>query len=867
MKPTPAFLALLFTLLCTCVRAQTVSDNFEDGDLLNPEWTEDVDSFAVTNGRLRLMAETAGESSLAVRLRPEGAMRPDSFSFEFLIDMDFSPSGANYCTINLVDEASVGTITQSGIFMQLGGNATGSDDSWSGSVISGGDVILGFLNGTVGALGGNPAIARIRVTYAADFGYRFFADYEGGTDFQLQGTVDEPSWVDIDMLRLNCFYTGTRTDKFSFDDLNATTVTGVDESPPTIINGFVRNNREATIDFNEIVMPQTPANFTTSLAGNSITDVQNSPGQSGVGITFANPLPLREGFTVTIANLTDAEGNLAEDQTITLRYELIENPNTDNLIINEFMADERPVVGLPLAEYVELHNPSDTLSVRLNGIGIRSGGDEPARYFGDVLLEPGGYITVVDEDDAEAFTDLGVRVITLDLPALTNSGDEISLFHFGGLIQRIDYTSAWYNDSDRNDGGYSIEYTGLGADAGCQSSWKASEDALGGTPGRENSVLGRVLDDETPEVTGVEVTDTGVNVFFSEPIDSMQLTADLFTFSPALDVVTSPLENDGVFLAVDLTPGVVYTLTVQPDFTDCAGNAPTEAAVFTVGIADPVAAGDVVINELMFNPATGGAKYIELYNCSDKILNVEGWTLRNDRSATSNAEKTINSGRFFAPGDYLTLTTDPDDLFDRFLDVDPVLLLQQTLPSLDDKEGNLTVLAGDLVLDAFDYTEDFHSALLSPNDGVSLERLRQKAPTQDGGNWYSAASTEQFGTPTRPNSQARTGLEEGGAQTFSLVTTTFSPDGDGFEDILELRYDTDQPGLLARIRIYDAQGRLVRTLRQTELLGTIGVLPWDGSNDEGRRAKTGIYVLLVELVVPDGATRTEKLVGVLAGAR
>jgi hypothetical protein len=104
------------------------------------------------------------------------------------------------------------------------------------------------------------------------------------------------------------------------------------------------------------------------------------------------------------------------------------------------------------------------------------------------------------------------------------------------------------------------------------------------------------------------------------------------------------------------------------------------------------------------------------------------------------------------------------------------LLIEQRLPTFSDDEGNVTIDAGVLRLDAFDYTEDFHSELLSPNDGVSLERLRPKAITQDDSNWFSAASTAGFGTPTRENSQARSGLEPVGEETFSIVSpTVFSP--------------------------------------------------------------------------------------------
>ena len=303
-------------------------------------------------------------------------------------------------------------------------------------------------------------------------------------------------------------------------------------------------------------------------------------------------------------------------------------------------------------------------------------------------------------------------------------------------------------------------------------------------------------------------------------------------------------------------------------FSGGGGNFPSEKLVLQLAIPGEPAPGDVVINEVLFNPATGGADFLELFNCSDKVFQIRDWTLRNDQSTTSSGERTISVSHLLLPGEYLTLTPDPEYINATFLNVNPVWLIDQALPTMGDDEGNITVISeAGVLLDAFDYNEDFHSSLLSPNDGVSLERLRKQAATQDPANWYSAASSENFGTPTRPNSQMRDVLPALGESVFSLVNTTFSPDGDSFEDFLELQYQTDRSGFLARIRIMDAQGRLIRTLRQTELLGATGTLRWDGANDDGRKAKAGLYVLFAELVNPDGEVREEKLVGVLAGER
>jgi hypothetical protein len=860
MKLRLPFLTLLLSLLCTCVSAQITSDTFEDGDLLNPVWTGDNANFVVTDGRLRLMAPEAGTSVLGVAT-PIDRDAPTT-SYEFLVEMDFAPSSGNFSTVTLIESRVLPEVRQ--VEMKFGG-ISGSDDRLEVTFRSGSDAV-GTLLGTIGALGAAPATARFRLEHTADT-WTLSADYSGGTDFLLQDQTDVSFPISPDSLALFCRYTSTRVDKFSWDDLLVTSETTVDETPPALVSSALTNPDRITLVFDEAI-DEAPAgattNYTLSAAGIDVSSV--SVAGATVTLNLSADLPDGEDVTLTASTIADASGNLLSDLSLNFRYDITAGPTSRNVLINEFMADPNPVVGLPNQEYLELYNPTDTV-VDLTGLEIASGGS-PITLEEGSRLAARGYVVVTKTEEAEAFRTLGATVIEASLPTFSNASDEISLTFQGQNIQTINYTDDWYNDADRNEGGYSIEYVGEGADAGCSASWRASLDAAGGTPGRVNSVLGMSSDVTAPGIAEIEVGNFGITLTFDEAIDINDFTVDLFSFSPAVNFV-SPVSfgENAFFLSADLLENTVYTFTILPDFTDCAGNAPSEAIVLTIAIPTSPMPGDVVINEILFNPGTGGADFVELYNCSDQVFQVQGWQIRNLESTSSTASQEITTSRLFLPGDYLTFTPDREDILERFQDVNPSLLIEQRLPTFGDDDGNVTIDAGVFRLDAFDYTEDMHSELLSPNDGVSLERLRQKATTQEGSNWYSAASTEGFGTPTRENSQARSGLEPVGEETFSIVSPTFSPDGDGFEDFLELSYTTDRAGFLARVRIFDAQGRLVRTLRRTELLGGSGTLRWEGDNDEGRKAKAGLYVLFVELFNPDGEVREEKLVGVLAGAR
>jgi flagellar hook assembly protein FlgD len=97
-----------------------------------------------------------------------------------------------------------------------------------------------------------------------------------------------------------------------------------------------------------------------------------------------------------------------------------------------------------------------------------------------------------------------------------------------------------------------------------------------------------------------------------------------------------------------------------------------------------------------------------------------------------------------------------------------------------------------------------------------------------------------------------------------LVNKSFSPDGDGYEDVLLIRFLPEKPGYLATVKIYDAEGFLVRDLVDNFLLGTDNTVKWDGVNNEGSLTKTGMYIVQSRLFHPDGQTINSRKVAVLA---
>ena len=117
--------------------------------------------------------------------------------------------------------------------------------------------------------------------------------------------------------------------------------------------------------------------------------------------------------------------------------------------------------------------------------------------------------------------------------------------------------------------------------------------------------------------------------------------------------------------------------------------------------------------------------------------------------------------------------------------------------------------------------------------------------------------------PQPPNSQLI--ALTSGEQVFELTDKVFSPDGDGYQDILSIEYKIPQEGMFATIKIFDSAGRLTRVLINNASLATTGLITWDGTNEDGHKANIGIYTILLEAFNLQGTQIRWKETCVVAG--
>ena len=196
-------------------------------------------------------------------------------------------------------------------------------------------------------------------------------------------------------------------------------------------------------------------------------------------------------------------------------------------------------------------------------------------------------------------------------------------------------------------------------------------------------------------------------------------------------------------LATPLTAQQQYTLTAR-GIADLAGNELDEDEVaFFFGEGEVPVPGDLVVNEIMYDPPDlASNEYIELFNDSDKTLDLSSFTL----SDRSNTVAVSASPRLVLPGEYAVLVNNPDAFAAAFPSAPFVEV--ENFPSLNN--------SGDAVVVAFEGEARVvtDSVAFEPSWGgtdASLERRSADGPSNTASNW--ATSTDpRGGTPAAPNS-------------------------------------------------------------------------------------------------------------------
>ena len=643
-----------------------------------------------------------------------------------------------------------------------------------------------------------------------------------------------------------------------------------DDVGPSLISAYVVDGNSLVLTFSESLDEESVTNDGTLSIEPNLNIGATIYNQEVLRVLLEEPLEEGRIYTITVGGVSDCVGNVI-GMFNQGRFLLGSLAFKGDVVINEIMADANPSVGLPESEFIELYNRTDKnfdLSDWTFDNKIPKGS----------ILEANSYLILCS--DKSLWTDYE-NVLEIDMPTLNNTSDDLSLFDgLGNLIDNVNYSNSWYGDDNKDDGGYTLEL--LDADYPCQgiSSWAASIDPKGGTPGEKNSQEGVPFDDVRPDLIAAHVVDGDSLVLtFSEALDEESvMNIGYLNIEPNLNTAGITIYEQEVLiipLQDTMQDGVVYTVTVE-GVADCRDN--NVIGMFnqaSFGIGYLAAEGDIIINEILADPISGGADYVELYNMSDKPIDLSNYSIAHVSSSVPDELEDITeitpNGYLFLPDSYVVLSKNVEwvrTYYGGCANLAPTNFISvSSFPDLR-QDDDIVILFEtgnqEKVLDQVKYFNAWHNQLLDATKSISLERIDPDGPSNDGNNWSSASINNCGGTPSNGNSQFYQGMSLGEDE-IQIDPKIFNPDIGGNANFTQINYQFDKSDNVMSVTIYDDNGRLIRRIAESEVVGSSGSYKWDGADDAGEKALMGIYIVFIEVFDLDGNAKTLKETLVVAG--
>lgn len=362
-------------------------------------------------------------------------------------------------------------------------------------------------------------------------------------------------------------------------------------------------------------------------------------------------------------------------------------------------------------------------------------------------------------------------------------------------------------------------------------------------------------DNVAPEVDKFSITDSSIILQMSERIDCVDFSYELQNLSYYESYWNSQCNTLSILLHEKLEHGVRYGLSIS-NCRDMAGNAMNDTTLY-FAIPDSVAPGDLLFSEVLFNPTSGGSEYAEIYNNSNKIIDLSTLRFSTRKAADSSiysSKKLSTEPLFIFPGEYKLITDEVEGVCNYFdcPDLSSFVLLS-TMPSLRNEDGCVVLFRSkdSLVIDNFYYNASMHSELLSNNaKGISLERVDWTSDL-----WVSSAGSAGYGTPGYANTSSAESVD-----VLSFESSEYCFPYYDESQHFRLRYRLDDVGYFVTIRIYSLSGYCVKNLTNHLLFPNEGEIVWDGRDDAGRVLPSAPYVLLWEAIHERGSVVRKKWV-------
>jgi len=588
----------------------------------------------------------------------------------------------------------------------------------------------------------------------------------------------------------------------------------------TVLSASIMNDGIHTIT-GEIVVSELGNTLTNADVG-SISELDTAIFNLDLG-----PFPQSGYHTLSVELLVTGDQNINNN---TGQIELAVQYDWNTIHINEFMA--RP--NNDQSEFFEL--VTDT-ALSFFGWSI-SDNSKVGRLLPEFTVSEKDYIVIAADSNIVSLANPEMHfIVPTSFPALNNNGDGIFIYDMTGhIIDSLVYDSdTWPVSSE-----VSTEKQRPAFLSNTANHWTQTPDSIAMTPGYPNVTMwqnidGNVLQNSifhsplypspnTPFQMEIGIRNSGVLPFVGKISileNSVELTSGNFSTIQSRDTSLVQIDIPGI------TSGI-HPLEIQLDI-DGDENSRNDWAHDTVKVSYPF--GTVLLNEFLSEPNIDQTEFMEIY--FPQSLDLGDWTI-SDRSKVLKPIPDI----LVSQNQYLVLAQ--DSIIYEYVEMNKfVIPMNENWPTLNNSSDGIFIydMTGQ-VIDSLVYSDNW--PILA---GRSTEKFRPDYISNDSSRWALTVDANAM-TPGKQNSIFYESLAESGW--IDLAPNSFSPDGDGMDDVLNIRYQLPFEQAAITINIFDATGRKISTPYWNRASSQEGLLYWNGLRSNGKPARIGIYILKFE---------------------
>lgn len=539
-----------------------------------------------------------------------------------------------------------------------------------------------------------------------------------------------------------------------------------------------------------------------------------------------------------------------------------------DLVISEVMANPANISGLPEAEYIELHNRTDS-AIDLQKWTLRY--DTKSYELPSAMLDPHGFIILSHGKHAAEWEKARIdkRADMEKFPTLANSGKRLFICDKEGtIVAYTHYTDKRYHDDFRKNGGFSIERIDCDNTNDTGHNWTACLDLAGGTPGKANSAQGTCLVKEPAAFLYRHMigNDT-LRLVFSSPLSRTTAEdANTFILSDAAFRVVEAIPDATYLSHVDLVLSKASTedtqVSIEIDGLQGIDGTPALCPQ-QIPVALPIAPRKDLLffNEILFDADGSSCEFVEIFNASDRPVELQPlkFAILQSDNRLGKSSDISKTPRIIEAHTYLACTSDTTILQQRWAAM-PWQAAFCSLPALSNDGGTVVlILPNAETVDAAVFSSKIYPSIGQSARGISAEKINPLLSSAQLANWLPASFNADYATPGRENSQYKPLDSPAQDELFRLEHDFLTPDGDGIDDAAIIHYVLPDGGYVLNMTVYSSNGREISRPLRRETAATQGVITWDGRNDGGDIVPTGIYILLIEAVNEAGDCIRRKL--------